>query len=259
MAGSCRVERRQRRAGVCLAASLLVLASAACVADKPAPTSALQPYQASYTTRIKGITVNLQRQLSAQSGDQWQLSQQAKLLFSRISEQSLLQQRQEQITPLRFRYSNSISSSRDQEIIFDWRNAQLHMNKQTQPLNAPVLDRLSFQLQLRDDLLNGRLKLNAGEVASKIYLVADNGKIRHYRIQFLGQQWLDTALGRLRSHQFAQWRESRADKQTLIWLASDWDYLLLRLQRVENDEASEVVEIQSAEIGGSPVRAPQPQ
>ena len=124
-----------------------------------AQLSEILPYQAEYKISSNSLTTTATRSLSKQ-GNNWLLSQQAKLMFVKVSEESIIEDGAMGLRPLRYEYSNSFSSRQDQKIKFDWQNGVASDKKYrkpwTAPLTASTFDQLSAQLQMRQALIRGR-------------------------------------------------------------------------------------------------------
>jgi hypothetical protein len=88
-------------------------------------------------------------------------------------------------------------------------------------------DKLSYQLQLRLDLLAGKTDMT--------YAVADGGKLKEYRFKVTGEEQIDTPYGRYNAVRVMRDRGEDADRETLIWLAPELDYLIVRLEQTESD------------------------
>ena len=214
----------------------------------------LTPYQASYDAEIKGWSATLQRSLSALPGDangqpQWQLRNQASIMLAGFEERSRFNFQQGQITPLRYEYDNHLSSKRSKTIQFDWQQQQLNTRKGKKSQQLPlagkgeVFDQLSYQLQLR-------LALMANPALQQIsYTIADTGKFKQYHVKAIGEEWLQTPLGKIKTLKLEQHRSGK-DRRTVIWLAPEWQYLIVRLQRFEGGQSEQLIALKEATMAG---------
>ena len=67
----------------------------------------------------------------------------------------------------------------------------------------------------------------------------------------MARQVLDTAIGPLNTVLVQRVREDK-DRTTKIWLASDWDYLAVQLEQIENGESHEM-KIINGQVNNQPV------
>lgn len=115
---------------------------------------------------------------------------------------------------------------------FDWvKHALLKSIKdgeeRNEPLTEGVLDRITYTLQLRLDLLNNK-KDNLS------YTVMEPKKIKHYTFHIIGDEKITTPLGTFNTVKLETVNE-KGDRKTQIWLAKDLDYLLIRLVQYKDN------------------------
>lgn len=194
----------------------------------------LQPYNAVYRITQGGMSAEANRRLS-KAGDHWRLTQQASKWFITIAEESLVEVTEEgEIRPLRYRYDNSVSSKKNQRIEFDWQARRATDNEYRKPYSLPIeddySDQLSAQLQLRQRLLSGRAPARWQQTIVK------NGKVKTYRIELLGEEVLSTELGKVNTVKLRRTRKG-SSAETLVWLAKDWNYLIAKLEQLEDDDS----------------------
>jgi hypothetical protein len=136
------------------------------------------------------------------------------------------------IQPLSYRYHRKVlGKSRKASIDFDWAKQSATTVVKDTPwkmqVPAGTQDKLSYQLQLRLDLLAGKTDMT--------YAVADGGKLKEYRFKVTGEEQIDTPYGRYNAVRVMRDRGEDADRETLIWLAPELDYLIVRLEQTESD------------------------
>lgn len=214
--------------------------------------SLLKPYQAKYRITQNNLSADASRKL-AKVGPHWRLSQTASKWFITIGEESLIEVTENQnLRPLQYRYENSLSSKRDQRIVFDWEankaSDETYRKPYTLPLKADYADQLSAQLQLRQQLLNGQAQDKRWQQT-----IVKNGKIKTYQIEKLTEETIDTELGPIDTVKLRRKREG-SSAETFIWLAKEWNYMIVKLVQTEDDDSLSL-ELISATIDGSPMRA----
>lgn len=114
---------------------------------------------------------------------------------------------------------------------FDWANHTLlksiqHGPERNEPLTEGVQDRITYTLQLRLDLLHGKKDF--------AYTVIEPKKIKHYVFNIVGEEKITTPLGTFETIKLETVNE-KGDRRTQLWLAKEFDYLLIRLVQYRND------------------------
>lgn len=214
-----------------LAALALVFSASATVAANQ--DNALRAYRAQYQISHDGISAKAERSLS-KKGEHWRLSQTARLFFFSVEEESLIAQHEGQLRPLSYRYDNSVSSKKNMNLRFDWQDFQVADSSARKPWQLPLKphysDQLSAQLQLRELLLKGQLSDNFEQT-----IVKRKGKLKTYQISAVGEEEIDTALGRLSTIKLRKHRPG-SSAEAYVWLAPSLDYLIVKLEQREDDE-----------------------
>lgn len=213
----------------------------------PALASDILPHTATYASSSYGMSVTLQQTLQPLDGKRWKMHNHSELLFADIDETAEFEIRDNRVVPLSYDYHNGLSDKKDSELRFDWNAGKVverlqdnHSNK----LNKAAWDSLSFQTQLRLALLNQR---DAFEQTD--YPLVVRNKIKTYRVTPLGEERLQTDLGTFDTVKLKQQRPGK-DSYTLIWLASDWDFMILRLQRIDEGKVKYQIDLESVQMGG---------
>src|SRR5690606_29307648 len=106
------------------------------------------------------------------------------------------------------------------------------------PLTDPVYDDLNSFMEIRRQLLQGRELIE--------FDVMDKNEVKAYRFQVLGKEMLETPLGTYEAVHLERLRDPTSERVTEFWLASDMDYLLLKLRQVEPD--GRLIELNAREI-----------
>ena len=215
-----------------------------------AHASELSFYEATYTTKVIGIKVTLNRNLT-RDGDRYHLSQAGKTFLLKLNEDSHFSLNGNQIVGEEFVYQLGGVSKRRREVLFDQQNGTIRSMKKEEwtehPWSPDVLDRLSQQEQMR-------LKLIASETPpERISLSIIDGpriKLKHFDLVETGA--LDTSVGTLNTVHYTLRHDDPSERSSDAWLATDHDFLMVRTEHVE-DGSKTVIEIQSASVEGTPV------
>ncbi|CAA0082858.1 Uncharacterised protein [Zhongshania aliphaticivorans] len=212
-------------------------------------TAAILPYSAEYKISSNSLSTNATRTLSKQ-GDNWLLSQHAKLLFIKVKEESLIENSAEGIRPLHYEYENNMSSKQDQFINFDWSTHSASDSKYRKPWSSDIsddtFDQLSGQLKMREAIINNRLK---DEMS---LTVVNRGKHKTYTVKELGEETISSEAGKLRTVKLLRSRAG-SSSETTIWLAKDWNYIIVKLEQREDDEVYKL-DLIKATLDGNTVK-----
>lgn len=223
---------------------------------EPQPDT-LKAFQASYTTRVKGFHLKLESQLSREADGSYLLSNESSALFTKLRESSHFRLKGTQLSPLDYRYRVSgLGRDRDRRVHFDQPAGIVFGSDRKEQWQLPwqqqALDRLSYQLQLRLDLIA------QPERRHFHYRVAHDGKYRDYAFERLGEELLQTEVGELRAIRIQRIRDADDERSTIFWLARDWDFFLLRLEQTEPGEAPYILRLAEARLEGVPISGPDP-
>jgi hypothetical protein len=164
--------------------------------------------------------------------------------MAKQSETSELNFNDGQWSPLLYNYERSLfGRSRSIAIDFDEPGSRITTLVNGDPWNqrweSAVQDRLSYQLQLREDLKSGRQRLD--------YRIADGGQIKDYRFTRLGEELLKTPAGTFLCEKLQLVRAGQ-QHTTLIWMAKELDYLTIRLIRIDKDGKEHLLNLKSVEF-----------
>lgn len=220
--------------------------------DIPAPQKIIDllPYTATYSSSFNGIDAEMQRTLKKVNKHDWQLRNYASVLFIKVEEKSHFSIKQNTLTPKKYWYTNSASSKRNSDLQFNstatTATDKLQGNTAIElPPNS--FDKLSYQSQLRLDLLN-----NNGQLSTDEFHLVDKKRVKTYKVIMLGKEQIETPAGRFNAVQLQQFRPGK-DDYTIIWLAVDWDYFVLQTERVEDGKVEFKVNLNSAIIDGKTI------
>ncbi|WP_417597804.1 DUF3108 domain-containing protein [Oceanospirillum sp.] len=217
----------------------------------------LTPYQATYKTTYKlgfNIDVEAERALSQNSNGEWVLDFRAQNWFARIQQTStFLLDPDTEFKPLLYRrYQRVFGKTKEQQVIFHWDQHRVTNDIDNKPWKMDIppgtQDLLSYQLKLRYNLLENPKQKQFQ------YPVADGGKIKYFTFRVVGEEILQTPMGKLNTIKLESLRHSKMDVEHLVWLAKDWDNLLLRIEPVRRKDKEEPVILVKAMLAGEKVK-----
>ena len=132
--------------------------------------------------------------------------------------------------PLQYTYIRSGGKKkRNVKLSFDWAQGIVINTINDDPWQMPVppdtQDKLVYQLTLMLDLRTDTKKLH--------YTIADGGKLKDYAFTVVGEETVDTPLGKLRTTKIQRVDDKR---NTTIWCANTLNYLPVRIEQEEKGQ-----------------------
>ena len=208
----------------------------------------IHPYQARYRIAYNGIDSVLKRSLKQTNTTYWELSNSLSLLLFGFTEQAIFKIQNNQIEPLTYKFDNDLNSKKNSKLSFNWGNSTATdaKTKLTVTISPETLDVLSFQLQLRLDLLHSGDKFTA-----KTYTVIDKKRLKEYTVTPVGEEVLTTPAGVFTTIKLEQRRVGKSDF-THIWVAKNRDYFLVKIERIEDKQKSYSLEIDDIKMDAIP-------
>lgn len=222
----------------------LLLASATGASD-------LVPFAAKYSSDYGMLSATGLRKLEQRSDGNWGLENRASALMTDVIETSTFALRDRHVKSLNYNFRNPFNAKRNLSLTFNWPKGEVSdaVHNTTLPLQGEVYDKLSYQVQMQLDVCS-----NPEKFKSRDYTVADKGRLKTYRIEFIDRQPLRTQAGTLNTIHLRQFRPDKRDgHDTLIWLASDFSCVLARLDQHESNGVIRL-ELTGATVNGKDVK-----
>lgn len=220
-------------------------------------------FSAYYEARTNGMRGTAERHLVHLTDNNYRLniSLEAKLAginigdLKQTSELSLVDN---QIVPQHYSYLISGITSGSETVSFNW-DAGVALSTEdeqswTLELEPGVLDQLSLQLSLAQQLAESTDSDSDLPQEFEFRLV-DGDEIATHRYRNLGAEILQTPLGELNSVKLERIREADSGRQTLIWFAADWHYLLARIEQTNPSGLRIELALERALVAGETVSA----
>jgi len=213
----------------------------------------LTPFSASYTADSSQVPISgtANRELVQEEGGLWRLSFNASMLIGSFSESSHFRLQNGQVQPLDYQTQRSaLGKTRESNLSFNWAGKQVSGSHRGKPLslalNAGVLDKSSYQAALQRDLAAGKKTMQ--------YAIVDGDEIEIQQFRVLGEEQVKTGVGQLAAIKVERVREGGAGRQTRLWFAKDWEFLLVRLEQVEKDGKSYQIMLKQGTVAGRAVK-----
>lgn len=220
----------------------------------PVQALELKPFSASYTADWKQVPVSgtAQRSLEKLDNGYWRLDFEASMLVASLSERSTFKLDGETFVPQKYRLKRSgLGKGKNVEHYFDWEAKQILGEDRGDPvklpLNTGLLDKSTYQLALQHAVAAGEQSMS--------YQVVDGDEIETYDFRVLGREQVSTQAGQVEAIKVERVRDpTQSKRQTILWFATEWDYLLVRLHQVEKDGKEYQIMLESGSVDGKPVR-----
>jgi len=234
---------------------LLAMAPVAQATDAPA----LKPYQLQYLTRAYGMSMAMDRELAQQDNGLWTLTNGGSVMLAGFTETARFAVAGGSLFPASYVFRGRGLAGRPREVHFDHGKEvirSLHRNTWHElPYGDNTLDRLSQQEQLRLTLLRA-----ADPRQDFAIEIADGRKIKQYVIAYQGEALVSTPLGEIPTLHFMRERQAvdgdvDPDERSEIWLAPDWDFLIVRMVHEDNGRPIEAT-LTGGTLGTQPLQLP---
>lgn len=226
--------------------SLIMATALLCVGSVQA-SSLPMAFENQYISSALGFKITVTHSLTPLDDGTHKMHFRAESWFASIDETSVLKwdDAKSQVVPLHYEYKRrGVGKNRDASLSFDWQKQLVTNNVQDSSwkmdINQKVQDKLSYQLQLQQDLLDGKNLFS--------YQIADGGRLKEYSFEIVGEETLSTPLGNVETVKVKRSREN-SDRVTYAWLAKKFDYLLVRMQQEEKGDTYTIT-LNKANVNG---------
>jgi Protein of unknown function (DUF3108) len=212
---------------------------AQCLFSAVTSAATLQPYSAVYTTRYKGMSADAVQTLTSTANGQFTLTRNVDSMFVKLYEQSEFQLQGDQLVVSRYSYKRGgLASKKNIEQQFQWdKNTLLvteNKKSRTIAIKPPLLDKLSYTEALRWQLLS------AGHLPKTMSVAfADRHHLKQYDFTVGAQEDVTVPAGKLRAVRLER-HVPEDNKHTVIWVAPELDYLLVKLQQTDDGDQYEL-------------------
>ncbi|MDA8645916.1 DUF3108 domain-containing protein [Porticoccaceae bacterium] len=212
----------------------------------PAVASSLD-YSASYRATYNGLEIEAEYKLQDLGNGFYKEASHAKSVFGKIKEATEFKITNEGVIhPHHYSYKRSIMGvSKSERQSFDWKQMTVNYEKKdstvVSTIEPGVLDIVTHKVQIRRDLMNGTRPLS--------YRVMKRGKLKTYDYEIIGEEVINTDLGALKTTKIRRVTNADKKRDTVVWLAKDWDYLIVKLTHDDNGEKN-TLNISKGIVGG---------
>ena len=217
-------------------------------AANQAPLIAPTPYEAGYEARARGLSTDAYRNLVQTSDNVYQLRHGLSLRvlganLITVAETSHFYWQDSGAVPVSYAFEQSGLRKRQENINFDWENLRATVIRNDQEtvtdISAGLLDNLSFTAQMSSQLHARPDLLAADTVLEYPLLDGTEPEIQQYRVA--ARETVETLTGPLDTVLIERIREPDSDRSTRIWLAVDHEFVLAKLEQIEDGDTTELL------------------
>ena len=174
------------------------------------------------------------------------------MLVASLNERSTFRTEGDTFLPQTYRLKRSgLGKGKRVEHRFDWDTKQVEGSDRGDPVKLPLhrglLDKSTYQLALQQEVAAGKQSMS--------YQVVDGDEIETYDFRVLGEDKVSTKAGQVDAIKVERVRDpTQSKRETILWFAKDWDYLLVRLHQVETDGKEYQIMLEEGRVGGKTVK-----
>lgn len=220
----------QKLAKLFLTSSLLLVFNSYAAPDNtPSSMEQLAEYNMHYEAEIEGFDVQIERQLTQIGKQQFRVTQEATARFMSLNEKSDFSLQNGLLVTQNYSYKRRVFGfNKDYSVNWQTPKRAIHKHKKEQKtLNSPstLYSLLSYQTEIRRRLLAGNTDLHLNLVSKS--------RVRDYNFELAGEEAIRTKTGTLNTVKIVRNRPGK-DKKTTIWLAKDFQYVIIRIMHYED-------------------------
>ena len=206
----------------------------------------LKPSVAEYSATFKnGIPISgtASHTLIQLSHNVWRYQFNVDSFFADVNESVYFQWNGERVVPITYHYKRSgwAVNNRRATLEFNWKENTVLNDVQGIPWSMEIpddaIDKLGYQLQIKLDLMAGKRDLR--------YQVADGGHLKEFRFAIEGEETIKTELGEVTAVIVKKIRSESEKRDSTLWFAKEWDFLLVKLIQIESDGERYEINIKS--------------
>lgn len=202
-----------------------------------------------YEAEVEGFDVEIERQLKALGKQQYSVEQTAKAALMRLIERTEFNIKDGQLLTNNYSYLRKVWGF-NKEYKVTWQTpftATHHYEEEKTQLKSetPLYSLLSYQIEIRRRLLAGNNNLDLDLVSKD--------RIRDYHFDIAGEEVIKTAVGELNTVKIVRKRPGK-DKKTTIWLAKDFQYVIIKIRHYEDNELKYRLDFDRGTLAGKPIK-----
>jgi Protein of unknown function (DUF3108) len=229
---------------------LISLFTALCFMSGIAYAAEPQIFETKYSASLYGYNLDITSNLKKLSNGKYQLYNHVDSYAGELIETSQLTwtETNKLVTPLAYKkYWSALGKSSDEQVRFDWAKRTATSTAKNTSISlqgiANIQDNLSYQLQMRQDFIAGKKSVS--------YNVTDGQKNSAFVFEIVKEEIIDSALGKVKAVKVK--RIQSGTKETYVWLAKDYQYLLVKFEQ-RKDGFLYTFTLNKAALNGKPIQ-----
>lgn len=219
-----------------------------------AQAAELKPFSASYTADWTSVPVSgtAKRTLEERADGTWELGFNASMLITNFTEVSTFRLEGNKLQALHYELKRTgLGRAKHVEHKFNWSTKQVTGTDGKDAVNLPLtpglLDKSSYQVALQLDVMAGK--------HSMTYQVLDGDDIDTYDFRVLGEELVETKVGKVNAIKVERVRDpTQSKRQTTLWFAKDWDCMLVQLHQTEKDGKEYQIVLEQGILNNQPLK-----
>jgi len=215
------------------------------------PVVTLKPYTAQYVTKTRGLSIKLDRKLVQKKDGSFELNNGGSIFVAGFNEVANFRVENARLIPGTYIYQGKGLMNRRREVHFTpgakKARSLYKENWYDLPSSDNTFDRMSQMEEMRLQLMQDDTPRESFTVT-----VADGKRVKDYRLDYVGEEILDTPVGKIKTLHFERLHDD-PDRTSDTWLAPDWDYMMVKTVHVE-DGSPVVVTLTGGKIGGVTIK-----
>ena len=201
--------------------------------------SLLHPHEANYKVKVRGVTGELKTSVKLTKDNSFLIKNELKttgligaFLKGTVIETADFKIDNTYIKPHKYSSLDTLSSkNKELKLDFNWQEKILYVqeNQLTSsfPLGLNIYDRVTLKYAIMSDLKNGR--------KTKLYRLHEGDKIKDIQAKILPEKVINVPTGTYNVIGI-QNQASGSSKMSILWCATDLDYLPVLIQQYRNDK-----------------------
>lgn len=215
----------------------------------------LKPFETRYSATVSDMPFDGEATyILKKEGTQWVFKTLAAMAIAQRTETSEFVLSNGYIKPSSYLFNQVGIKPKEISLAFDWKKmlatGYFKDKKRTTDLSfdlkQKMLDPLSTQLALQIDIANGKKQMS--------YKVIEDNKIETFQFKVLGNEIIDTPVGKLSTVKVERIREANSKRQSYIWFAKNWNYTVVKLSHLEKNGQQYVISLSSGSVNGKAIK-----
>lgn len=209
----------------------------------------VEPYQARYAVSWHGMEVGESVHRFEQLDDgTWRLASETEPYLAFLPynyyESAVFSVNDSRIKPLTYEFDKREGLRKEKGVLtFDYNKQTVHNNSKDSPwetaITAGMFDKLTHTIAMRQDLIEGKEDFS--------YEIVEDHEQKNYEFQMVGEESLDTKLGKIDTLKLA-YENPRRTRKTIFWVSPQHDFLLIKMKQCRKGKviaSGEIIEYET--------------